>query len=558
MLDRLAAAVLLPLVIWILINGADDLLIDLAWLYRALFRRANNRTPADEAAAMPERRMAIFVPLWREHRVISRMIEHNIASQKYGAYDFFLGAYPNDAPTLAAIEALEQRFPNVHLARCPHDGPTSKADCLNWIYQRMLVYEEEHGARFEMILTHDAEDLIHPEALRWINYYAQWNDMVQVPVLALPTPWRELTHGVYCDEFAQFQFRDMPVRNMLGGFMPSTGVGTGFSRAAIEKLAAAYANRIFEPACLTEDYENGFRVHRLGCRQIFVPIARCAGSFVATREYFPREFRRAVKQRTRWAQGIALQSWEHHGSRETLGQAYWFWRDRKSIVNNLLTPLLHLMTLYGAVTLAWSWHAGTGWGLAREISRRMPSAMWAALVALEALHLAIRTGCSARIYGWKFALAAPLRVVWGNWINFLASASAIAIYFWAKARARPLVWLKTEHAYPNRGTLQEVAGLPAAESIEHLPRGMPEVIAEEVTRTFPRELARKWQVLPFKVAAGHLHVASAQPPTDAMHGELEGFSSLEIRFQLVSPEEFRALAEKYLEPAGVAGESEQR
>ena len=33
--------------------------------------------------------------------------------------------------------------------------------------------------------------------------------MVQVPVLPLPTPFAELTHGVYCDEFAEFQNIDM-------------------------------------------------------------------------------------------------------------------------------------------------------------------------------------------------------------------------------------------------------------------------------------------------------------------------------------------------------------
>ena len=53
--------------------------------------------------------------------------------------------------------------------------------------------------------------------------------MVQVPVLALRTPWHELTHGLYCDDFAEFQSKDIPVRQMLGGFLPSNGVGTGFT-----------------------------------------------------------------------------------------------------------------------------------------------------------------------------------------------------------------------------------------------------------------------------------------------------------------------------------------
>jgi adsorption protein B len=147
-----------------------------------------------------------------------------------------------------------------------------------------------------MILTHDAEDLMDPEALRWINYYAQWNDMVQLPVLALPTPFGEFAHGVYCDEFAEFQFKDMPARQLLGGFIPSNGVGTGFSRRALEMIANAHSNRVFEPSCVTEDYENGFRIKRLGLPQKFIPIHFRHGRAVATREYFPRNFRAAVRQ----------------------------------------------------------------------------------------------------------------------------------------------------------------------------------------------------------------------------------------------------------------------
>jgi len=42
---------------------------------------------------------------------------------------------------------------------------------------------------------------------------------------------------------------------------------------------------------------------------MFVPITERNGSMVATRGYFPRKFCEAVKQRTRWVMGIALQSW---------------------------------------------------------------------------------------------------------------------------------------------------------------------------------------------------------------------------------------------------------
>src|SRR5262249_50312994 len=149
------------------------------------------------------------------------------------------------------------RHPRVHPAMCPHDGPTSKGDCLNWVYQRMGEYEVRHGVRFEIVVMHDAEDMIHPDSLHFINWYSDTYQMVQVPVLPLPTRLREFTLGLYCDEFAEYQFKDIPVRQSLGGFLPANGVGTGFAREALDRLAVLRDGRVFDPECLTEDYETG-------------------------------------------------------------------------------------------------------------------------------------------------------------------------------------------------------------------------------------------------------------------------------------------------------------
>ena len=37
------------------------------------------------------------------------------------------------------------------------------------MYQRMLLFEEQNGVRFDTVVVHDAEDLIHPEALSLID-----------------------------------------------------------------------------------------------------------------------------------------------------------------------------------------------------------------------------------------------------------------------------------------------------------------------------------------------------------------------------------------------------
>ena len=208
---------------------------------------------------------------------------------------------------------------------------------------------------FDIVVTHDAEDLIHPEAFAFINAYADEYDMIQIPVLPLPTPLRDIVHGVYCDEFAEWQIKDMRVRQSMGSFVPSNGVGTGFTRRALEKLASAEHNLIFEPACLTEDYENGLRLHKLGCKQMFVPLTRLGtkqtgASIVATREFFPRTARSAIRQRSRWILGIGLQCWERNGWQGSLSERYWFWRDRKGLAGNPLSLLSNFVFLYGVLT----------------------------------------------------------------------------------------------------------------------------------------------------------------------------------------------------------------
>ncbi len=157
--DNRLAVCLVCLAIWILLSSLDDLFIALV----AIFPNGERgcRWPTDaEIARVPERRIAILVPLWEEQRVIGRMLERNLAAIQYTNYDFFAGAYPNDTLTVAAVAEAARRSSRVHLALVPHSGPTSKGDCLNAIFDCLIEYEAAHGVRYEVIVTHDAEDLV--------------------------------------------------------------------------------------------------------------------------------------------------------------------------------------------------------------------------------------------------------------------------------------------------------------------------------------------------------------------------------------------------------------
>ena len=582
--DRAMLWLLTPLAIAVLVSGLDDLAIDLAWA--AAWLKSRLRPQADlfppgprQLEIAPRRAIAILVPLWNEHEVIGRMIEHNLAAIHYPRYHIFAGAYPNDPSTQAAVRSIAARFPNVHLVLCPHDGPTSKADCLNWIYQHVGLYEERNPERFDLIVIHDAEDLIHPDELLWMNYYSARYDFIQTPVLALPTPFADFTHGVYCDEFAENHTRDMGVRALLGGFIPSAGVGTGYRRDALEKLAGSAANRVFEPDALTEDYENGLKLFRLGCSQAFVPISRGTGrgNFVATREYFPRTWRAALRQRTRWVMGNSLQAWQRYGWGTSLGETYWLWRDRKGLIASPLGFAANVVFVYGLATGMWA---------------RVPplaSRIVSMTAALTLLRLAVRMSCVSRVYGFAFALGVPLRAVYANWLNSAAAFLALTRYGIARARGRPLKWVKTGHSFPSRASLaahtrklgeiltgsgylseralkSALATQPVNLRIgEHLVRmglideaalyealslqqGLPAAaiepreISPDIARALPRSVSRQWRVLAFRVEEGSLLLATPEVPSTEMSDALQAFTALEVRFYLVTPQVFEKLA----------------
>ena len=478
------------LVLWIFLSAIDDLFIVLLFL---LDKNEPFPWPADaELAHAPQRRIAIFVPLWHEHGIIEPMLRHNLAAVLYGNFDIFVGVYPNDPPTVQAVQRVMRDDGRVHLALCPHDGPTSKGDCLNWTYKAMVDYEARHGVDFEILITHDAEDIIHPDSLLLINWFSRDYQMVQIPVLPLRTGLWEWTHGVYCDEFAEFQLKDLPVRQRLGGFLPSSGVGTGFERSALESLRGGHHGRIFDPDSLTEDYENGFRMFAAGFHQIFLPIRMRSGVPIATREYFPRRRRAAVRQRSRWMAGVTLQGWQRHGWRASLRQCYWFWRDRKGLAGNLIAPFANLFLFCWLASSA----IGRGWNPFSHFPDWLTDLCLLSM-AIALLQAAIRVHLSARIYGPLFAAAAPLRMLWANLINFAATFEALEQFLRARER-QSLPWRKTEHVYPG-----VAVHLPSRPRLGEILIGLRFVSATDLEQALARK-AKGQRIGEYLVEAGKI------------------------------------------------------
>ena len=92
-----------------LLLGAGDLAVDLVWLARAAKRRLLGLAVDADAGALPPpadpRPIAIFVPAWDEATVIGAMLRH--AGTAFAGADcrLYIGAYPNDPATIAAVRA---------------------------------------------------------------------------------------------------------------------------------------------------------------------------------------------------------------------------------------------------------------------------------------------------------------------------------------------------------------------------------------------------------------------------------------------------------------------
>ncbi len=427
--------------------GIGDLAIDVAWL-GLLVRRAIRptdvpRVVADIPPARRPGRFAIFVPAWDEAAVIGDMLRHALPAFGNGDYRVYVGCYPNDPKTIAAVRAIAD--PRVRLVVGPGAGPTSKADNLNQLWVRMAADEAVEGFRFKAIVLHDAEDVVHSAELRLFDSLIERFDLVQLPVVPLIDRRSRWIGGHYLDEFAEAHGKEMVVRAALGAGLPSAGVGCAFSRDALGDIVAA-RGAPFDTDSLTEDYELGLRFREAGRSATFVRVRVAGGrATIATKEYFPKSLEAAVAQKSRWMTGIALSGWDRLGWSGGLAERWMRLRDRQSVVAALLVASGYIAILcWGALTISASL---TG----REMRPLSDVFLLLATLAtsLLAWRLIVRFFFVARAHGLREALRSPLRALVGNAVAILAARRALGRYH-VQRRTGRAVWDKTAHAFPEQ------------------------------------------------------------------------------------------------------------
>ena len=431
------------------LSSLDDLFVDAVFLSRLTLRRLTvyRRHPRAHAdrLARPVGVMAIIVPAWDEAAVIGAMLRDLTRRLDYSAYRVFVGVYPNDPATRAAIMAVGD--PRIELVVCTRPGPTTKADCLNHLWRALVAHEVHHGV-FKAVVLHDAEDVIDPLELRVFDHLIPRLAMVQLPVVPLVDVRSRWIAGHYMDEFAETHLKDMAVREALGAAVPSAGVACAIDRTMLGRIADAAVGAPFDAACLTEDYELGFRIKALGGRGALVRIVGPAG-VVATREHFPGNLEGALRQKTRWLLGIAFGGWDRLGWRSGWADRLMLLRDRKAIVAALLTFIAYVAGFLAMIDLALLHMVPGTQGFAPLVA---PGGWLAGVLAFTTIvlvwRLAMRAVLSGHVNGWREGLRSIPRVVVGNAINALAAVRATRRYLSMRRGRSQLVWDKTAHRFP--------------------------------------------------------------------------------------------------------------
>ncbi len=447
-IDAILLELLLFAAVGIAIGGIDDLAVDIAWIGRRAWRSITvyRRHPRASLACLSPPRapgaIAVMVCAWQESEVIERMLREALSRYDHGDYRIYVGTYPNDPETIAAVRAVDDL--RIRLAIGPNPGPTTKGDNLNRIWQAILADERTEGRRFKAVVLHDAEDRVHPGELRLFDHMIERFAVVQIPVIPLPHPRSRWIAGHYCDEFAEAHRRMLSVREALGAGVPLAGVGCAISRTAIERLSQIRNGLPFDPASLTEDYELGLHLAQLGCHGRFVVLPETPGGPpVAVRSLFPDTPGRAVRQKARWMLGIALAGWDRLGWHGSLAEHWMRMRDRRALIAALI-----LSAAYGALLLAP--FAALGHLLADTPPPTLPPVLRLLLdvnMALLVWRGAMRWRAVRHHYGDAEAWRSLLRIPVSNGIAILAARRGLIDYV-AHLRGAPLRWDKTPHHFP--------------------------------------------------------------------------------------------------------------
>ncbi len=472
-----------------LIFGLDDFVFYIFAFVSTILHRKRSKDDYLDFNTLrntPPKMLAVTIAAWHEANVIGDVITNFLNTTDYpkSMYHLFVGVYPNDPETIAAVEETSKLFPNVHAVINSIEGPTTKAQNINHVITEIKKFEKENHIHFSALTVHDSEDAIHTYELLTTNYLIDDHDALQFPVFPiLEMPrfknfFKQLTTATYADEFAENHFMTLVQRRDMGAFVPCAGTGFAISRRVIDRFGD---EPVLPTDSLTEDYLLSLNLYKKGISLHYVlnklprviKNGKIKMDFITTRSLFPATFWAAVRQKTRWTYGITMQSVGmkdvFSSEKISLAGRYTFYKDLKSKFLNLLPLLGYILSIY--IILA---------AIFRLDPFFEPGSVFyymsIAVLIITCIRQLTRAYALYSVYGLRSVFFGcllpplfPIRLVYGNMINFFAVIGAMKIKLGLdrenkqntnkeirkdreKAKAK---WSKTDHSFLSRDQLRQ-------------------------------------------------------------------------------------------------------
>lgn len=439
------------------ISSIDELIIIACYVALQFFKifsfnKKHNKLKTEVLKNEEQKPAAIMIACWDESEIIYDNLKKACENIQYKNYKIFVGTYPNDKETQAAVDKACSECPHVFNIVVDHNGPTTKPDNLNSIWKGIQKYEQENNTKFEIFAIHDAEDNIPAFGLSVFNHLIPRKSVVQLPVLPKKVRWRNFVEATYADEFAFNHSITLRTREWLAHSIPTAGTGCAFSREFM--YFADKTNDQKGPLgleTLTEDYELSLVNAQFEGEEIFFDSLlvtdnkddKLIDHIPAVRSNFPRTLKKAIIQRSRWILGITLQGTKHLGWRGNFSFRYMLFRDRKALITNIINLigtaylLLFLLDMF----------------VFKEIriekfslldKKVINYAIYFNLASMFIL-IGIRIISVSVIYGVVHGVLSVPRILFGNIINGIASLRALKIYRSTMKKNELPRWEKTAH-----------------------------------------------------------------------------------------------------------------
>lgn len=262
--------------------------------FNSLFSIARGKAKAD--SSIPNKQsgnpplVTVMLPTYNESAVMDRLLGA-VTRIEYPNYRIVVADDSTDAKSAALLKRWDRIGKVTVVHRDTRNG--FKAGAMNNATKRC-------DPRTKYLLLFDADYVPQPDII-W-RFLERFDDASIDAVQGYPEPSLNASKNVFTmtasTSFAYYNLVDLPMRRMLGGFIPICGSVFMIKTDVLRKLGG------FDESSITEDWELASRMAETGHKVLFDESIRVPAEC-------PNSYRSLVRQQMRWAEGITRDTKNH-------------------------------------------------------------------------------------------------------------------------------------------------------------------------------------------------------------------------------------------------------